>query len=290
MIKNFPLARVIENVGVTRDELINNTIPPVEKLIKAIPDARDYGSQTFELYNQAILRELSGARNGLMFHPILEALRNGVEVLSFVDAQLSADFSDNVTQSSITLTRATTLQLLDTVNFVARYTRRLCDVIFIAETNKKVVPDGNELAGVTAAEIEFLASGRDRYIRSLKIIAKPIGSIEDAYKQIPEVVVADMKSGVISALHGNDKMDPLQFGLIQSKADPIWVLGNIYVQYQARRYKTAKEEKAILELRIERYKAILANKPDPKMASIIEKREAELDRMRGQLAKMEADL
>lgn len=288
LAKSFPLSRVREDVRVTSDELLNTTIIPVEKILKLFPSDSDFKSQTFALYNEAILAELTGNKRGSMYTPIHGILKNAMAILSLVDGQLSADFSDNVTQSSITLSRATTLQLLDTVNFVGRYTRRMTDAIFIAETNASITGT-DELKGITEGEIRYLSGNRDAYIRSLKILKTPVDQIESMLKELPEVVVADMKSAALSAIHGNEKMDPLRFGFVESRMNPIWRIGNAIADYQATRYKTAKQEKEILEIRIERYKAILARKPDPTLARIIEGREAELDRLRGKLAKWERE-
>lgn len=287
---NFELKGIKEDLSTTRDELSNATIPVIEDIEKKLGQLNESNakSETYALYFRA-LQSAQSSRNirGNIFTPVLLRLRNARDILDFAEVYLDNNLNEDVTSAALSLRSANVMQLLNVIAFFSRYTRRLADVILRAETAKAMDEKADELQGMTQAELNYLSDYRVSYVAAIDMLALPAKEVERLVENIPEITVSEVRSESALAVHGRDKVDPLRFGLVESKADPFWLWALNRAEYQAERYHTAKYEKEMLELRIARYKRNYEKNPDPKLASTIEKREAELDLRRAKLAKME---
>lgn len=270
--------RIESQINNTRDTLINTSLPAVEKVIKKLSTAGSFQSEVYSLYNDAITNGVQSNIRGNMFVIIKEALESASNTLNLIDKMVSKEFTAETTAVSLTLSKANTLLLLDTVTLVSNYSRSMVGVVLTAEENRLLGEGRTELAGVTESEVKYLAEYREAFIRGLNIVLTPTDRIEERFAEIPEVVVSEVRSqAMTTSTHGNDKVDPLRFGLFQSKADPIWLIGTAWTQYQYNRYLAAKEQAAVIELRIERLRNLMDKKPNPRLAAIIEAREGQRD-------------
>ncbi len=279
--------RITSQISSVRDSIVNQTIPQADKITRKLAGDSVFSSEVYSLYDEAIRNGVQTNIRGNMFVIIKTALEASVQTLSLVDKFVASDFKTETSAVALTLTKANVLQLLDTITLVSTYSRSLMDTVLLAEENRLIGEGRRELEGATEGEIQYLAQARDAFIRGLNIVLTPADRIEDKFKDIPEVVVSEIRSAAVTSVHGNDKLDPLRFGLFESKADPIWLIGNAWIDYQYRRYQEAKETASVIDLRIERIRNILDKKPDPTLAKVLEKREGQRDVLRGKIRKME---
>lgn len=281
--------RIASQLAHVRDTLNLYTIPQAEKILRKMHDKDAFGSQVYNLYNSAITDGVQTNIRGNMFVIIKAALDSANSTLVLVDKLYTTEFRTETSAAALTLSKGNVLQLLDTINLVATYSRSLMDAVLVAEENRILGEGNTELNGVTEAEIQFLANNRDAYIRALNIVLTPVNLIEERFKDIPEIVVSEIKSQAATSVHGDDRIDPLRFGLFQSKADPIWLIGTAWNQYQFSRFKAAKEQAAVIELRVERLRNLLDKKPNPRTAQIISKYEGQRDLLLAQVRKKERE-
>lgn len=284
--------QILEEVGITRDELNNNTLSLLEKNLDWLRrNDRELQSGAYRRDRDDLINDF--ARSGFLrptnpFDMLYKSLSNSVQILDFVEGYFNENLSEDVTASSVTLAKANVFQLLDLVRFSARYTRTWLEYILSAESNHRI-----QLAGevdLTQAQIKYLGENRDAFGRAISVLATPIKRVEELISNIPEINVAEANPKAVQATQGDSRVDPFRFNLIQSRADPIYLISMMISDYQVSRYKTAKEEKEMLELRILRLKKQMANNEDPRLADIIEKRQGQLDKLRGKLQKMEDDI
>lgn len=279
--------RITSQVSSVRDSIVNQTLPQADKITRKLAGDAVFESEVFALYNDAIRDGVQSNIRGNMFVIIKAALEGSVNTLSLIDKFIASDFKTETSAAALTLAKANIIQLLDTVNLVGTYSRSLMDVILVAEENRLIGEGRTELEGITESEIQYLSQARDAYIRGLNLVLTPADRIEDKINGIPEIVVSEIRSSAVTAVHGDDKVDPLRFGLFESKYDPIWLAGNLWLQYQYSCYTSAKETASVIDLRIDRIRSILDKKPNPHMASVLAKREGQRDLIRGKLKKME---
>lgn len=281
--------RITSQVNSVRDTIVNQTIPQADKITRKLAGDGVFSSEVFHLYSNAIRDGVHTNLRGNMFVIIKAALDASVNTLALIDKFIASDFQTETSATALTLSKANVVQLLDTVNLVGTYSRSLMDVVLAAEENRLVGEGRRELEGITESEIQYLAQARDAYIRGLNIILTPTDRIEDKINAIPEIVVSEIRSSAMTSVHGDDKVDPLRFGLFESKADPIWLIGNMWIQYQYNRYMAAKETAAVIDLRIDRIRAMLDKKPNPHLARVLVKREGQRDLLRAKVKKMERE-
>lgn len=279
--------RITSQVNSVRDSIVNQTIPQADKITRKLAGDSVFDSEVYKLYNETIRNGVQTNIRGNMFVIIKAALDASVTTLSLIDKFIASDFKTETNVAGLTLAKANVIQLLDTVNLVGTYSRSLMDVVLAAEENRLVGEGRRELEGVTEAEVQYLAQARDAYIRGLNLVLTPADRIEDKINAIPEIVVSEIRSAAVTSVHGDDKLDPLRFGLFESKFDPIWLIGNMWIQYQYNRYMAAKETAAVIDLRIDRIRSILDKKPNPHLAGVLVKREGQRDLLRGKVKKME---
>lgn len=287
---NINNERITSQVKSVQDTIVNSTLPQVEKINRKLTGKDAFTSEVYNLYNSAILDGVQTNIRGNMFVIIDAALNSSIATLAFINKMISSDFQNETTAAALTLSKGNMLQLLDTINLVSNYSRSLMDAVLVAEENRIVGEGRTELDGVTEAEVQFLANNREAFIRGLNIVLTPANQIEARFKNIPEVVVSEIRSqAATTATLGNDGVDPLRFGLFESKADPIWFVGTVWTQYQYNRYVAAKETAAVIELRIDRLRSLMDKKPNPNLANIIAKREGQRDAYLARVRKQERE-
>lgn len=290
--KSFGKGRVQEEIDCTRDDLTKHTLEFLTTNHRWLAsNERDLVSKYYLESRDELIQGFS--RSGYLrptnpFTMLEQSLTNAVKILDFIDGWLNKTITEEqLSGTAMSLSKANVLQFLDAIGFASRYTRNWLDVVFSAESNNhnKIA----ETAELTPAQIKFLSENQSAWTRVISLLATPVHEIERLINDIPEIVVSEANPKLLAATQGVQKTDPFRFGFVQSRWNPIWLAVVISSDWQATRYKTAREEKEMLELRLLRLqKQLQANGGnDPRLSSIIEKRTAQLDKKRGQLAKME---
>ena len=287
--KRFTKVDIGATIDTVNAELVNITIPLLaDKAAWLVKDDSQVTSNFYQRDRESIMTDFSKSgylRKSNPFDMILKSLRNTVEILAFLKAYFDKSAGEELSSASVTVTESNALQLIDLAAFVSTYTRSWLDVILSAETNHRNNVNGE--LNITQAMFVYLGDNRANFGAAISILATPVEKIETMFKAIPEIVIAEVNPKAVTGTLGQDKIDPLRLNLIQSKWDPIYLIGMIISDYSAARYKAAKEEAAFLELRIARFKKQLEQKDDPHLANIIERRQGQLDAWRGKIKKME---
>lgn len=290
--KNIGKSQILVEINVTRDELNNTTLNLLSNTLEWVRrDDSQLISAAYRRDREDLIKDFG--RTGFLrpsnpFEMVFKSLTNALELLSFIEGYFTKNLHDDVTAASITLSKANALQLLDLIGFATRYTRSWLEIILAAESNHHSQVMG--LPQITQQQIKFLSDNRDAFGRAIAILATPVKQVEKMMDQIPEIVIAEANPKAIQSTQGNERIDPLRMGLVQSKWDPIYLIGMVGSDFQVQRYKVAKEEQEMLELRVLRLKRQLDNKDDPKLSDILDKRQGQLDKVRGKLKRMGDDL
>lgn len=284
LARNFKLRRVKEHLDSTRDEINNYTLPP----LKLAAAEKGFKSKTYMLYADELKKTANhSVNNKNVFVTIYATLTNAQSYLNLVDKYLaSTEFEEDITAAGLSLKQAHMLQLLDHISFFAQYSRRVADIIFTAEDAFERKED-NEVAGLTPADIDYMSAGKERFFKLINAFNHPADKFIEVINNLPDVTVSQVRNEAALSIHGPEALDTMQVGFNDSRWNPIWLIVSNIAAYQHNKYKLAKEEAAALELKIQRYKRQQQNNPDPKLESIIRNREAELDKMRAEIAKME---
>lgn len=290
IMTSFSRKSIESDIDVVRDDLSNHTLPALQQFMKNFAGHPRLNSRSFKLYDDEIRKQVSIGRNTDMFNTIEAGCLKAELMLNFAYNYVRDHFEEDVTRAALTLAHANVMQLLDALNLYVRYTRRLLDMLLIAESNHKIDASSQELKGIRQADIDYLSKYRATYISVLDMLYKVDTKRVDAmFEAIPEIIVEDVRSKSALEIHGNDKVDPLNLGknFIVSSINPIWLAGVNLAEYQHNRYLSAKEDANLIKLRITRLKAQYENNPDPKLAEIISNREGQVDKLRAKISRYE---
>lgn len=283
--RNFSKKAAREHLDVTRDELVNQTIPVIA-LIANEPET-NFKSKTYKLYSDDLKETIKvNIGKNSIFTSIHKTLLNSVDILNFLDKFYEDKMSEEVTAQSLDLKQSTAVQLTDYVALFTKFSRRLADVILIAEEAHETKQE-NEVQSLTQADLQFLANNIGFYKEVMTALQIPVSRLQDLLDTIPDLIISEIKHEAALNTHGSTKVNPMLLKFNDSSLNPIWLFVTNISEYQAKRYHLSKQEAEVLELRIQRYKRRLNQTNDPKLAAIIEKREAELDMLRAKLRKME---
>ncbi len=281
--------QLLDEINVTRDELTNSTLEVFEKTLKVLRrDDSILNSQLYQSERDNLISDFS--RSGFLrgknpIEMVYQSLDNAKSILGYVENYVDQRVTTEVNQSSLTLVDANVFQLLDFIAFASRYARYWMQVIVSAESNHL-----NQLAGeldVTPYQIQWLGENRDAFGRVISLLATPVKQIEDLLDNMPEIIIAEANPRALQATQGDKRIDPLKLGFVVSKWNPIWLYGIWKTNRQVQRYKTAKEDKEVLEMMVMRLERQLQGHDDPRLHQIYLKRLAQLEKERGKLKEME---
>ena len=287
--KSISKNNVLDDINVTREEMTNTTMDFLNKNIGWLTkNERDLQSQAYRRDRDDLIRDFG--RTGYLrptnpFDMVQRSLTNSLEILNWVEGYFTKNLNDDVTAASITIAKSNALQLLDLTALTARYTRAWLELIISAESN--ALNKLNSEVSLTQQQIKYLGENRDAFGRAIAILATPIKEIQKVFDAMPEIVIAESNPKAVQATQGDVRVDPLRLALVQSKWDPAYLFGMLFTDFQVHRYKMAKEEKEMLELRILRLQRQMEGKEDPKLSDILNKRQGQLDKVRGKIKKME---
>lgn len=281
--------QILDEISVTRDELTNVTISFFEgagTLLRR--DDTILNSQLYKSERDNLIADFT--RSGYLrgknpIEMVYRSLSNALDILGFIENYVDNRVSVELNGASLNIADTSVMQLLDLVAFTSRYSRMWMQVILSAESSHL-----NQLVGeleITPYQVKWLAENRDAFGRSVSLLATPVKEIQKIIDTIPEVVISEANPRALQATQGQNRIDPLKLGFIASKWNPIYLYGIWSTDRQVQRYKTAKDDKEVLEMMCLRLERQLQGKDDPRLNSILEKRIAQLDKLKGKLKDME---
>lgn len=288
MTKGFTRTSLLSEIAITRDTITNTVLPVyVDNMDFLRKNAKTLNSGIYKRTHKEIeseLRKSMHLRGASAFELIEAGVRNSLDILAFIEGYFTKETADTMTANSLTISKATAMQLLGAISFSARYARGWLDMVLSAENN--LVGGLSETAELTQLQVKYISENVTAFAVTLAAISKPTKDISAMLEAIPEIVVAESNPRAIGAALGS-KADPFRFGFVQSKWNPFYLYGMMSTDHAAAKYKSDVAEANIVQMKIYRLKAKLEDKEDPKMEKVIDNYQAELDKLRGRIYKME---
>lgn len=276
LLPSFSRDQLMEDLDTVADELRTHVIPPYKVA------AKEFGSDKFFspdaiASDELINKKLDFKYKGNHISGILVALENADTLIKLLQTMVDEEFALDVTQAGLNTLRVNIMQLVEILGFTTRYARRHLNYILVAESchhSGKTVSDS-----FSAGELGWLKAGRDAFINGINVIALPRKDVETKFKEIPNVLVNAESIETSQQLLGKDKTDPFQMRFIPLVLNPIYHVRIRVAEYQAAKYREAKEERGILELRIMLLKEQRAGRENAKIEKQIEYNEGRLQKL-----------
>lgn len=293
LIPVFEKNDILENTKVLRTTIIEHSINAYSSA-SDLWQGQKFKSPEMKDYIAYYIKNNNVSRNENIIDSILSAFKNSLLILNALDEKGKNIFSEKEASVSITYTKATILRLLDAIEFAGDYSLRFLNYIYILETNfivEEPVAD-DILQGVGTlppAEIKWLKDNYTDFCLCIKIMSLPFKSIIDHLEKLPDASITELTEKTFVSTVGQGKMDPLNLQHFSAKINPFYFYGIHKAEYQAKKYKSTKEELELVQLRKLQLERTLAKNYDAKLEKEIAYMQNRVTGLIYNISKMEED-
>lgn len=285
LLPNFSKQRLLDDLNIMREELRENTLPPLESLARTF-GTRKWTSPWVKAFDEQFAKETKIRYSGNFLKGMEETMKTVLENMDVVEKMIGQYYADDVLRDAMTILRVNLMQYLETMNFAIHYTRRL--LVAAVSIEIKAV-DAQATSEVLPGEMEWLDRGRMNYFTTLHILSDKPAVIEQKFKELPDMTINKDSAQNVMAVTGISKVDPFSFGLIPTWLNPIYHIRMAIADWQVTRMKAAQEEKRMLEFKLLQLKLAHEGKKDAKLEQQIEYTDTRIQKLNYKLKEWEAD-
>jgi hypothetical protein len=171
---------------------------------------------------------------------------------------------------------------------VSRFSRKFLLYVFVCETAQYEDGGTTITDSLSPAEIEYIKANFVTYCTALNAVCNQPQTVRKMLEDVPDIVISSENVGALSSTLGEAKLDPMNMKLIPIWLNPIYHVGMFVAEWQADRYKAAKEELRLVQLRKLNLEKVSQGKPDAHVQKEIAYLETRIQGMNYKIAKMEA--
>lgn len=286
VLPSFGKDRVMEDIRLTRTELKDITLPAFHQAAVAFKGHK-FKSKALADQIATFGRMVKGG-SGNVIEIIEKQLPIALKNLDEVEDLIERGFNEEVAGAGLTYMKANLLQFSECLHFVSRFSRKFLLYIFVCET-AEYEDSGTTIAeSMTPAEIEYIRVNFVNYCTAFNAVVNQPQTVRKLLEDVPDILITSENVLSLSSTLGEKKLDPLQMKLIPIWLNPIYHVGMFVAEWQADRYKVAKEELRLIQLRKLNLEKISAGKPDAHVQKEITYLESRVQTMNFKIAKMEA--
>jgi hypothetical protein len=287
LLPSFEKNRVLEDIRLTRTEIEEISKPAFDE---AVPLFKNwvFKSEALVQMSDQFHRLVKKGHNDNIVLTIEKAFKPALANLETAEDLITQTYASDVAGDGMTYMKANLLQFVSAVNWMSKYSRKLLNYIYICETS--VYPDGDTVIdeNVTKAELAFLRDNFVTFCTVLNIVSTNPTSLKKLLAEVPDIMVTADNATTLTGTVGSSKLDPLHMGLVPIALNPIYHIGMLIAEWQASRYKSAKEELRLIELRKLNLMKLHDGKPDAAVQHQIEYSNIRAQGLNYKIAQMEA--
>lgn len=280
LLPSFGKRTLTGEIDQISDKLKSFSIPAYKGL-----DNKAFTSNTSKYFEGLYSKQV---KRGDMYKDILHALEKCLELSEYLNDQVDAKFNDDITRASLTAYMVNTLKLIQVLDFISDYARRLCRYLVSAEINKTNGATSEDL-GTAPAEIQFITDYKYAFFEALKVVNAPVKEIKDKLESIPAIVITPDSMDTVGEAIGKGNIDPLALNFVATRFNPALFFGTKVARYQANKYKQAKLDLQEIQCKILKLKSMRNSNPDAKLDKQIEYYENLNNKVHAELEDMEED-
>jgi hypothetical protein len=284
LLPSFGRERIIEDCRLTRAE-IEETLKPMYG--QAAIFLKTWSFKSEEMQDRIdTWKSLVKSNGGNIIVTIDRGLPVIIANLNDVEELIKQSYGDEVVAAGLTYKKAQLLQFVSNVQFVSRYLVQFLNYVYICETAQ------HESAGTTIrdslapAEKQYIEDNFISFCTAFEVVTDTPADVKKKLSEVPDVIITEDNIDTLPTTVGKDKLDPLQMNLIGTWS-PLYGIGLIVAEWQASRYKQAKETLKLVQLRKLNLEQVAAGKPNPKVQKEIEYLEARAKDLQYKIKKME---
>lgn len=287
LLPSFKKDKIVESCELIGNSIREHTLPAYVSA-EDLFSGKKFKSEEARDFAAVYEKKVGIVRGAGMMGSIRTGLDNTLVLLQKISSDSNGLFSETETNLSLTYAKATCLRLIDAADFVNDYSRKLLNYIFVLET-ANADEHVSVKDSISAAEIKKLHEGFFDFCTCMKVLLRDVKDIETVIKNIPDAVVTAVTEKTLPSTIGRDKIDPFMLSNLSVKINPLYKIGMMVAEYQANKYKSAKAELELLQLRKLNLEKLYEKSPDARLQKEIEYMEDRVSSLNYKVAQMEKD-
>ena len=286
LLPSIKKSRIEEEMRLCRAEITEHTAPAYKSAEELLgkwkfksPDLQPH----LEMFNRMVKTK------GNFVTTVEASWKDIIENLDYVEEQIAKTYNEEMASAGYTYLKANLLQMSSAYAFVSKFARKFLIYIYICET--AMYEESNTILSesLSPAEIEWIKANFISFCTAFNIVSGKPQQIQKEFANIPDIIITEDNVHTLGATIGAAKLDPFQMGLIPIWMNPIYHIGMFVAEWQADRYKAAKEEVKLIQLRKLNLEKLSEGKPDARIQKEIAYMETRIQGINYKIEKMEKD-
>lgn len=279
----FGRDRLSEDIRITRGEL-TDLIPVYTDAAKFFKNWKYKSEEVISL--NAAIRAPAGPKASNPVVLIAELLPQVLDSLVRVEEMIATNLASNVSGKGLTYKQASIIQFIDVVTLISKYARKYLNYVYVYESAQFKESGLEPRDSIPPAETRWIEERAHDFGVALTIAQREPQAVVEAITAIPEIEVANSDFQSLTRTIGPTSLDPLKFGFVAARTNPIYFLRMIVAEYQVARHKEMREELSVLQLRKINLEKLKAGRADANLEKQIVVVESRIQSVSYELSKM----
>ncbi len=257
----FSKSDITKSCELTQASLSQHTIPAYTTA-DSLWKGQKFKSKEAKDYVAYYERSVGISRNEGIIGSIHSALVNGLAILDALNDDTKVTYSEKEANVSMTYLKTTVVRLIESCEYANTYARRFLNYVYFLETS---VENDEDNASLSPAEVKWIKDGFMDFCLCIKMMKLDVKVIRKHLDDLPNATITELTEKTFSTTIGEGKMDPFQLRHLSARANPFYLIGMWEAELQAEKYKSAKAELELLQLRKYNLEKQMSKEPDAKL-------------------------
>jgi hypothetical protein len=221
---------------------------------------------------------------------ITEVLPKVIETQTTIQEILEKKFDKDIVLGGVTIFKVNVIQLQELVSFVARFSAKLLNYIYVVETAAVDADSTYVKDSITPGDIAWIEDKFLDFCRAVDTVGRGRKNVLEALDSLPEIKVGgdEKTDAAVVATLKDSQIDPLDMKRVANfSGSPILHIRTIVAEWQINRYNEMVELNRILELRALNLQRIQDKNPDAGLEDKIAMIQSRIDKTAAKMRKVE---
>lgn len=286
----FPLtdkSDLLERIGNIIDEIEEVVIPSYANYNAVFKNSKINSAPAKTL--ESVIKDVLPSKDP--FGVIVEkALQEAVQNLKMIRQFVQKDRADVFSKDAMRYKTASIMKLVELASFATIYAPKLINYVVTAETLESKGQIGLLNHELAPAEIDYITGNIGNFTLALKALSNDHRDTLRTLENGKELIITGDKEtdSATESMANYKDIDPLNVGFISLQWNIFWHIGKAYINWRAKRYHAALEERQLLEVRLLTYKQYLETKgSDARLEARCREAQARVNALNKEIANME---
>jgi hypothetical protein len=258
LLPSFSKDKLYESADSTRAGIQDTTLPIAQTACDV------YNGQKFlDKESQHISSVILGTVKGKnCFEAIVKCLNNAVGIMDLAADFAKKNCNNTELKGGLTYAKVTVIRTINAAEFASTYTRKLINYILIRE---QMAADVGDVAMMSPKEEGWVRENLTAFSAALKILDRKPEDFANHLKNIPDAIVSEASEATFRQTIGGSKYDPMGTRFFDVDWSPIYMIRMAVADWQDTRYRSAQEERQLLQLRLMKLEQTRGRTQDAKL-------------------------